>query len=607
VQYLGDVSAPSPFNSGLTGQRLAKQEYYIGYGQDEWKIGQGLTLSYGLRYEYYAPLREQNNGQVLFDIETGTLRDPSEAAFKSSKTNFGPRVAVAWSPNLDGNGFFAGGKTVIRGGIGLYYGPGQTEDQIQPIESDRISSTISSGSLLAFPANIPAIVAAFNATPTNRNYQPRAYSREYEIPERILQYSVSWQQQLPYNLTATVGYVGSCGSNLFLRSVANQILPGQATILNGTNIPTGVGVVNRTNAGGQVIGVTTVREFSIVSGTTVSNPFAEVDYKTSGGDDRYNALQFSLQRSFRTGLTMNMQYTYGSSEGTTAGSNEARTSAQLDNFEADRGRNNFDVRHTFNLSALYELPIGKGQTWDFGGTGNLLLGGWELGGILNARSGVPVEVLVVRPDVVVQCRAAGGCPNGAGGSFADGFVANLPTFGTAFPALPTGFVAVVNTPGGGNSRNIRRPNLIAGVDPYLNNDRNVINPAAFATPGPGEWGDFPRNELSGPIFRQFDVIIAKRFRISETMNFEFRTEVFNIFNQANFANPSTTLNNALPSLSFNTATGVFGATTSNVIQPGQAFTQGSAGATFGLLRSTVGRTVGLGSNRQIQFGFRFNF
>ena len=58
MQYLGDVSAPSPFNNGATGDRLAKQEYYIGYGQDEWKIRPNLTLSYGLRYEYYTPLRE---------------------------------------------------------------------------------------------------------------------------------------------------------------------------------------------------------------------------------------------------------------------------------------------------------------------------------------------------------------------------------------------------------------------------------------------------------------------------------------------------------------------------------------------------------------------
>lgn len=607
VQYLGDVSAPSPFNNGFTGNRHAQQEYYIAYAQDEWKIRPNLTLSYGLRYEYYTPLREKHNAQVLFDITTGQIKSPDLPAFKSAKNNFGPRIALTWSPNQNGNGFFAGGKTVLRGGFGIYYGPGQTEDQIQPIESDRISSTISSGSLLAFPANIPAIVTNFNSTPLNRQYQPRAYSSDYEIPEKVFQYSFSWQQQLPYKLVSTVAYVGSQGRNLFLRSVANKILPGQTTVLSTANLPAGVGVINRTDASGRVTAVNTVRQFDILSGTTQNRPFAEIDYKTSGGDDSYNALQLSLARSLSTGLTMNVQYTFAKSEGTTAGSNEARTSAQLDNFEADRGRNNFDVRHTFNLSAIYELPIGKGKSYDFGKVGNTFLGDWQIGGIVNARSGVPVEVLVVRPDVVIQCQAAGGCPLSATTSVPNGFVANLPTFGTAFPSLPAGFIAVVNTPGGGNSRNIRRPNLIAGVNPFLKDDRNFINPAAFATPAPGTFGDFPRNELSGPSSKQVDLIASKRFRFSESVNFEFRTEIFNIFNTANFSNPSTTLNNALPSLSFSAATNSYSVGTSNVVQPGQGFTQGAAGATFGLLRSTVGRTVGLGTNRQIQFAFRLNF
>ena len=216
--------------------------------------------------------------------------------------------------------------------------------QIQPIESDRVSSTISSSTvfngqqLLAFPSNTALIAANFAANPLNRQYQPRAYANDYQIPERVYQYTVSWQQELPYKLVSTVAYVGSQGRNLFLRSVANRILPGSTTILNGTTLPTGVGVINRTNAAGQVIGVNTVRQFDILSGTTQNRPFAEVDYKTSGGDDSYNALQFSLQRSLSSGLTMNLQYTFAKSQGLTAGSNEARTSAQLDNFEADRGR-----------------------------------------------------------------------------------------------------------------------------------------------------------------------------------------------------------------------------------------------------------------------------
>jgi len=82
---------------------------------------------------------------------------------------------------------------------------------------------------------------------------------------------------------------------LFLRSVANRILPGQTTIADGTTLPTTFGIVNRTNGAGQVIAVNTIREFSIVSGTSsVLNPYAEVDYKTSGGKDNYRALQLSL-------------------------------------------------------------------------------------------------------------------------------------------------------------------------------------------------------------------------------------------------------------------------------------------------------------------------
>jgi len=588
VQFLGDVSAPSPFNGGATGQRYAKQEYYIAYAQDEWKIRPNLTLNYGLRYEYYTPLREARDLQVLFDITTGTLRPPTEVAFKSSKTNFGPRVALTWSPNFSSNRFFGGGRTVLRGGFGIYYGPGQTEDQIQPIESDRISSTFTSGALNVFPLDTAAAIAFFNANPNTRSYQPRAYARNYQIPEKVYQYSVSMQQELPYNTVATIAYVGSQGRNLFLRSIANKILPGQTSITSGTNIPRGVGVVNLTDpVTGRVTGVTTVREFAIVNGTTVQNPFAEIDYKTSGGSDSYNALQTTLARRFNTGLSLNAQYTFARSLGNTAGSNEARTLATNFNFEDDRGYNNFDVRHTFNLSAIYALPFGKGKKYDLGAVANALLGNMEIGSIINARSGLPIEIGITRPDVVIQCtNPSAGCTAGE--------VRALPGTINAANPLPTGFTAVVNTPGGGASRNVRRPDLIAGVNPYLNNDRSLLNPAAFAIPAPGTFGNLPRNALRGPNFRQFDLILNKRIPLTENTNLEFRTEVFNIFNSTNFANPSSTLNNAL-------------GTGANQLQPGQPFTQPAAGSTFGLLRQTVERTVGLGTNRQIQFALRFNF
>jgi len=128
----------------------------------------------------------------------------------------------------------------------------------------------------------------------------------------------------------------------------------------------------------------------------------------------------SLARRFSTGLTLNSQYTFSSSFGNTSGSNEARTAANnardLNEFDYDNGYNNFDVRHTFNLSALYDLPFGKGKKYDFGRAGNVILGKWEIGTIINGRSGLPLEIGIVRPDLVIQCRNAAGCtiPTGTG-------------------------------------------------------------------------------------------------------------------------------------------------------------------------------------------------
>jgi Carboxypeptidase regulatory-like domain len=547
IQYLGDSSEPSVFNNGATGEREARQEYYIAYAQDEWKVSRAFTLNYGLRYEYYAPLREARNLDVLFDIDNGTLKDPATDFYESSNTNFQPRVGMTFAPK--------GGKTVLRGGFGIYVGPGQTEDQIQPIESDRISTTLTGGT---FPIDTNALRANFINNPNNRTYQPRAYANDYKIPERIYQYSVSMQQELPYNMVGTVAYVGSQGRNLFLRSVANRI-----TQVRTNPTPTGNAII--------------IREFDIVNADgSILRPFAEVDYKTSGGEDSYNALQTSLVRRFSDGLTLNAQYTFGKSYGNTAGSNEALTAANnaraIGDYDYDIGWNAFDVRHTFNLSALYSLPIGRGRSIGGGWSGakQAVLGGWDVGAILNARSGLPVDVRITRPDVVYL--------DGAGNVF-------------AAPAADR--IAVINTPGGGASRNVRRPNLVPGVDPYIKDGLQWLNPAAFSTPAPGEFGNLQRGAIRGPGFAQLDLVLNKRFEIKNATNAEFRIEVFNLLDRDNFTNPVGTLPAVL-------------GTGTNQLQPNVAFTPAAAG-TFGRLTSTVGRTVGLGTNRQVQFAFRFNF
>ncbi len=564
IQYFGDLSESNPFHPGVTGTKHIVQNYYVGFAQDEWHLNPNVTLNYGLRYDFYTALRERDNRIVKFNIDTGQIDPDTTPLYESLKTNWQPRLAAT---------YHVGGRTVVRGGFGIFVGPGQTEDQIQPIEAERISTTLSAGAPGAtYPVNPDLLRANFINNPNNRSYQPRAYANDYSIPEKVYQYTASVQRDLGANLTATVAYVGSQGRNQFLRSVSNRTVGVLQTspTASATNVRE-FDIV--TCSDGRVLNGTVTPITSTVCGagaTAVSkqSPFAEVDYKTSGGHNSYNSLQTSLTRRSANGVTMNAQYTLGYSKGNTGGSNEAVTAGNnaraIAEFDYDDGYNNFDVRHTLNLSVLYDLP-GSGP----------FLSGWSVAGIVNARSGIPVPVLVQRNDIVYVDAA-----------------------GNVFNNAAADRTAVVNTPGGGASRNTRRPDRVPGVDFYIKQDGLLfLNPAAFATPAPGTFGNLQRNEVHGPWMRQADLMIAKHIGLRNGPNAELRAEIFNLFNITNFANPVGTLPNALPNASL---------TEANKVQPGQPYSPGAAG-TFGRLTSTVGRTVGLGTPRQVQLAVRFTF
>jgi len=541
-RFVGDLSDPSVFNNGATGQREGKQEYYIAYAQDEWRLTPSVTLNYGLRFEHYTPMREARNLDVQFNINCTATPDcffPTTHDFYKSRMNFDPRVGLTFSPDQ---------KTAIRGGFGIFNGPGQTEDLLQPIESDLINTVVNGG---AYPIDVSAVRANFISNPTNRSFGPRAYDPNYTVPERIYTYNVSVERELPGHVVVTGAYVGSQGRNLFLRSIANRI-----KAVRDNPDPTQPAIV--------------IREFDIDNGgTNVLHPFGEVDYKTSGGSDSYNALQLSVVRRSAKGLTMNAQYTVGRSFGNSEGSNEADTvgnnARSISDFSYDNGYNKFDVRHNFNTSVIYDVP-----TRGLNGVAKAIFGNWSLGAIANARSGLPVNVFIARPAIVYTDSS-----------------------GNVFTGQAAGRTAVINTPFGGSTRATRRPDLVPGVNPFLNQDRTLFNPAAFAIPKPGTFGNLPRNFLRGPNFRQFDLIVNRKFPFAETRNVEFRAEIFNIFNLSNFAAPPSTLGPAL-------------GTSSGQFQPGQplSFTGSSA---FGIVTSTVERSVGLGTNRQIQFALRVNF
>ncbi len=453
---------------------------------------------------------------------------------------------------------------MLRLGGGYYYGPGLAEGQTQPAQNDRINRTITSGPLLTYPANTQAILSAFDINDPNLQFQPRAYLPGYQIPEKILEYSASIEQQLPANAVLTVAYVGSQGRNLFLRGITNRIT---GVIMNPT---TGAGILTR--------------EFSVVNGTTVTNKFAEIDTKTSGGNDNYNALQVLLNRRFSQGLTLGAQYTWGHSIGNSDGSKDARSSSNNYSFSSEHGDNISDVRQSFNLSVLYEVPYGAGKRYGSGSSmlAKGVLGGWQIGSLFNARTGLPIDVEIARAAVVYRNNTTGAI--------------------TTSPVIANGVIQttpLVNVPGGGQSRNVARPDLVPGVDPYLHNQGwRYINPAAFAMPQPGTYGNLARNALRGPGINQLDLTLSKKFVVREQMNFEFRAECYNILNSPVYQVPNyATVSGSQARL----------ADASGVIQPGQPYTFAAAGGNYGALTQTVSNTVGSGTNRQFQLALRLNF
>jgi hypothetical protein len=492
---------PAAVAVALDSPTFTPQQYYLlGFVQDSWRATDRLTLDLGLRYDFYSVLKEKEGRARPFFVEDNAFATDPDNFYNPDKNNFSPRLSAAYEITP---------KTAVRAGFGLFYGPGQFEDRIQPIENyierRRVQQADIANNGLAYPVS-PAVYQNILSI--------RGYTHE-RPDEYNMQYGVSLSRELPGAVNLTVGYTGSKGKDMFLRGVANTL------DLN-----------------------TRVRQAPAVG---------QVDYKTSGcldgltvngqaitgcGRAAYDALQLSATRRFQAGFTGGLQYQYSRNKGTTQGSNEAATTQNTFDYDTEYGTNPQDIPHTFNGSLTYLIP-GDG----------LLKGGWRVGTIVNARSGVPVNVIISRPDNITV--------NGA-------TVTNIP---------------------GGNSRGTQRPDLVAGVNPYLKDGVRWLNPAAFATPQPGTFGNLPRNAFRGPGFWQADLMFSKDFRLMDTQGLQLRVELFNIANRLNYENPAATLPNGAP---------------------GVAFTDAQVG-TFGYMLGPLNRTVGLGTARQTQVSIRYSF
>ena len=560
AQFTGDLGSPSPFGGGVAPGREARQEYYIGFVQDEWRPREDLALNVGLRYEYYSVVRERLDRNVIIDPTTGAPLPADTSFFKSPRHNFMPRVSFAWAPVVNSNesGLVNIFPFILRANFGIHTGPKGFLDQIQPIENDRINFTQQGGS---YPIAVDDLIAGFFGA-ASRQYQPSLYAPGYNVSDRAYKYEVSFERVLGDNFNEdpqdqvrlVAAYVGNTSRQLLVRGFTNRIVEVQ------TNPdPTQAACVRRQFDAG-------------ACGGTLLQPFGELELRSSNGRGRYDALQLTVDGKWKTRnlSALKAQYTLSRNYGN-AGGTPASNPFDLDE---DLGYNPDDARHVFTFNTTYGLPFGREERF-FGrarGLTQLLVGKWTVDAVVNLRTGKPIDVRLSRPDVVYVDAA-----------------------GTVFGSPGAGRAARLNTPGGGSTFGLRRPDLVPGVSPFLGNDRAFLNPAAFAIPAPGTFGNLRRGQLHGPALRQVDLAIRKEVEFTlddKTNSFEFRVEFFNLFNTANFRNPFARLPGGLGTLP-------------NQLQPGQPFNT-TVTNVFGQLNSTE-RYKDLGGSRQVQFRLLFHF
>ncbi|MFZ3266081.1 MAG: hypothetical protein WA172_18895, partial [Terriglobales bacterium] len=481
---------------GFVGNRNSNWDFYL---QDDWKVSRTLTVNLGLRYDYNTVWATGANQGQNFDVATQSFLPINQAAYTAPKGDVAPRVGFAWDP-------FGKGKTVIHGYAGIFYNPMHFN----------FATTTNVPALASYSVNV--FQAIFANPPFSINYpspNPPLIAGSQNVsafPQNPKdQVSNNWlfgiEQEVAHNTILTVNYVAN----------------------NSHHMQAGIDFA-ALNANPQ----------NAFSGVRQLLNFANENVDADGLGSNYSALQVKLRRSVGN-LTFETNYTWSHEFDDMMNFLSPGFESPL-NPKIDRATGDWDVRHNLTGSVVYSMPDLKGSSSLVRGA----LGGWQTSGILQTRSGLPVNVTLLsglfgnpeRPDYVP------GQP--------------LWVSGHSWPS---------------SSYNIHA---------------FTPNPAYDGTPGEN-LGNVGRNSLTGPAFFQFDLSGMKNFPIGQRMKLQFRADIFNIFNHPNFENPDGGICMALtgpPPVC--TANPFFGVSSATV-----------AGAD--------GTQIGGGTNRQTQFSLKLIF
>jgi len=459
------------------------------YAEDRIRISPRLSLSLGFRDEFSTGWNEAHGRAANYFFPNGVISSQpnigsSLFAVNNAKFLPQPRVGLAWSPFR--------GKTVLRAGFGMYNdlqdALGYRADQNAPFNP---TYSLASLPVSHLPINPSAPV------PAGAKLVPGGVQPDLRTPT-LVSWSLRLQRELSPNTAFTIGYVGSHGYHELVGIDANEPTP---TICPASPCPAVFPANFPAPLAGSPVPAGT---YFIPAGMPKANPaLANTWTWFSRGDSSYHALQTELGKRLSHGLTLRGVYTFSktlddgdSLNQSTAGNAPGLVSNQF-NLAAEKGLATFYVKHSAVVDALYALPFGRGEKLASGphGWGQRAVGGWSVGGILAVQSGFPFT-----------------------------------------PQLS------YNPANNGDTRNpvrpFRNPSFTGPV--ILGAPSEWFNPNAFLAPPPnsGFYGDLGRDTLIGPGLAAWDFSVLKDIPFRESLGLEFRAEIFNLLNRANFNTPN---------------------------------------------------------------------
>jgi hypothetical protein len=470
------------------------------YAQDAVRLSKRLTVSLGFRGESSTGWNEAHGRAANYFFSNGVINSTPHVSSSAFSTNNGkflpePRVGVAWSPFAQ--------KTVVRAGFGVY-------NDVQDALGYRMDQNAPFNPV--YTGTIPVSDFPITTVPAGLKFAPGGVQPDLKSPT-LISYSLRVQRQLSANTSLSVGYVGSHGYHELIGIDTNE--PAPTTCPNTpcpATVPTLYTSTGTTVAGPPVpAGAHYIPATCAATNTTCNSTLAGTWSWFARGNSSYNALQLDLNHRFSAGLSLRGVYTWskalddGDSLNATTSNNAPALVADPFNQRADWGPATYDVRNVGVINVVYDLPLGAGKMFanNMSGWGSGLVSGWSVNSVVTLQGGFPFT-----PQLGYNPSRNGDTKN---------------------PVRPF------------KNPNFAGPVVTGKPSEWFNPDAFLYEASGTLTGvnnNGGFYGNVGRDAYEGPGLATWDFSVVKQTPITEKLNLQFRAEIFNLLDRANFNTPN---------------------------------------------------------------------